>query len=218
MSSRVTKIDLDKFCPKKTKEAVNHPDHYNSGSIETIDAIEDWGFGQGFNLGNAIKYISRANHKNDCVEDLKKANWYLNREIQRLEKLKSNSVEVITAGPSLNTETEIVAVLDANRTDTKKYNQVDTECTLDNVDDDCTDIRVPNNALGKGYQFPKLTPEMLDELNDWYKRHNNGKCSCSYKGAIGGSVTFSVTPTSIGDFVTAMCPLCSEEFNVGEEL
>ena len=67
-------------------EAVNHPSHYNSGDIETIDAIEDWGFGQGFNLGNAIKYISRANHKNDCLEDLEKARWYLDREIARLKK------------------------------------------------------------------------------------------------------------------------------------
>lgn len=67
-------------------EAVNHPSHYNSGEIETIEAIEDWGFGQGFNLGNAIKYISRANHKNDCLEDLEKARWYLDREINRLKK------------------------------------------------------------------------------------------------------------------------------------
>lgn len=65
-------------------DAVNHPSHYTYGTIETIDYIEDKGFT--YNLGNAIKYISRAGHKLDAIEDLKKAVWYVNREIQRLEK------------------------------------------------------------------------------------------------------------------------------------
>lgn len=59
---------------------VEHPNHYNSGKIETIDAIEDWRLG--FHLGNVIKYVSRAEHKNG-TEDLKKAKWYLEREISR---------------------------------------------------------------------------------------------------------------------------------------
>ena len=65
-------------------DAVNHPSHYNTGSIEVIDAIEDWGLG--FALGNAVKYIARAAHKGKMIEDLKKARWYLDREIQRLER------------------------------------------------------------------------------------------------------------------------------------
>ena len=65
-------------------DAVNHPSHYNTGSIEVIDAIEDWGLG--FALGNAAKYIARAAHKGKMIEDLKKARWYLDREIQRLER------------------------------------------------------------------------------------------------------------------------------------
>lgn len=65
-------------------DAVNHPSHYNQGSIEVIDYIEDHGFD--FNLGNAIKYISRAGHKGSAVEDQKKAIWYINREISWLEK------------------------------------------------------------------------------------------------------------------------------------
>lgn len=69
-------------------ETINHPNHYNVGSIEVIDAIEDWGFGEGFNRGNAIKYIARAGLKDPSkeIEDLKKAEWYLAREIARLEK------------------------------------------------------------------------------------------------------------------------------------
>jgi hypothetical protein len=66
-------------------DPVSHPAHYTSGGIETIDAIEAWGLG--FHLGNAVKYISRAGKKDPAktVEDLKKARWYLDREIGRLE-------------------------------------------------------------------------------------------------------------------------------------
>ena len=63
---------------------VNHPSHYNMGAIEVIDAIEDWGLS--FNLGNAVKYIARAEHKGTPLKDLKKALWYVNREIALLEK------------------------------------------------------------------------------------------------------------------------------------
>lgn len=65
--------------------AVNHPSHYTQGKIEVIEYIEDKGFG--FNQGNAIKYISRAGHKNDAIEDLKKAIWYIEREIMNLQKV-----------------------------------------------------------------------------------------------------------------------------------
>jgi hypothetical protein len=65
---------------------VNHPSHYNSGKIEVIDYIEDQNLG--FNLGNTVKYISRAGKKDTSktIEDLKKAQWYLAREISNLEK------------------------------------------------------------------------------------------------------------------------------------
>lgn len=61
------------------KETVNHPSHYNQGKIEVIDAIEDWKLG--FNDGNAIKYIARAKFKGKFEEDIKKAIWYLEREL-----------------------------------------------------------------------------------------------------------------------------------------
>ena len=53
------------------KEAVNHPDHYNVGKIEVIDAIEDWGLN--FCEGNVVKYVARHRHKNEPLEDLEKA-------------------------------------------------------------------------------------------------------------------------------------------------
>jgi hypothetical protein len=62
-------------------DVVNHPPHYKRGGLECIDVIE--GFGLGFRLGNAVKYILRAGHKGDRLEDLRKARWYLDREIER---------------------------------------------------------------------------------------------------------------------------------------
>ena len=60
---------------------VDHPSHYRRDTgIEAIDAIEAWGLG--FNLGNVVKYIARAGHKGDALEDLEKARWYLSREIE----------------------------------------------------------------------------------------------------------------------------------------
>lgn len=71
-------------------ESVNHPAHYNAGKYEVIDIIEGNNWGEGFNRGNAVKYILRAGIKNPDkeIEDLEKARWYIDREIQRLQKLK----------------------------------------------------------------------------------------------------------------------------------
>ena len=65
---------------------VNHPSHYTDGKIEVIDFIEDKKLN--FHRGNAVKYIARAGKKNIAneVEDLEKAVWYINREIERLKK------------------------------------------------------------------------------------------------------------------------------------
>ena len=65
-------------------DAVNHPSHYTDGKIEVISFIEDKNLN--FHRGNAVKYIARAGKKDPGkeVEDLRKAVWYLNREIKRL--------------------------------------------------------------------------------------------------------------------------------------
>ena len=62
-------------------DAVNHPAHYTAhpSGIECIQITEHFGF----NLGNAIKYIWRADEKHDAIEDLRKARWYVDREIER---------------------------------------------------------------------------------------------------------------------------------------
>ncbi len=58
-----------------------NPSYYTQSDVEPIVAIEAWGLG--FCLGNAVKYIARAGKKGDRLEDLRKAAWYLAREIAR---------------------------------------------------------------------------------------------------------------------------------------
>ena len=73
-------------------DMINHPQHYTLGKIEVIDFIEDKGLN--FNLGNVVKYVARAGHKKSsgksmdakALEDLKKARWYIEREIAIREK------------------------------------------------------------------------------------------------------------------------------------
>lgn len=60
-------------------DLVNSPPHYTTGGIETIDFIEAKKLN--YNLGNVVKYITRADHKGNRAEDLRKAKWYLEREI-----------------------------------------------------------------------------------------------------------------------------------------
>ena len=64
------------------EEQVNHPSHYQQG-IEPIEVIESWDLN--FNLGNVIKYTLRAPYKENMIQDLEKAKWYLEREIKRLK-------------------------------------------------------------------------------------------------------------------------------------
>lgn len=69
------------------EDVVNHPKHYTShpSGVECIQVAEHFGF----NLGNVIKYIWRAEDKGAPIQDLKKARWYLDREIQKREKKES---------------------------------------------------------------------------------------------------------------------------------
>jgi hypothetical protein len=73
---------------KDEGEQINHPAHYGGDTVyEAIKVIENWGLN--FNLGNCVKYISRAGRKvptkDGLIEDLEKARWYLDREIKNLK-------------------------------------------------------------------------------------------------------------------------------------
>ena len=70
---------------RESTNLINHPGHYNVGEIECIDAVESWDLS--FNLGNAVKYICRCNYKGNKELDLKKAIWYISREMKRKEEV-----------------------------------------------------------------------------------------------------------------------------------
>ena len=72
-------------------DPVNHPPHYKAGTLEVIDVIEAFGLDRSFCLGNVAKYLLRHGRKGDALEDLKKARWYLDREIARLSNGKAAS-------------------------------------------------------------------------------------------------------------------------------
>ena len=91
--SEIAALGKDQFLHMTDQEAqtalnkldlVNHPPHYKAGGIETIDFIEAKDLN--FRLGNVIKYVARAEKKGDPLEDLKKAKWYLEREIAVRER------------------------------------------------------------------------------------------------------------------------------------
>lgn len=71
----------------KMASLVIHPPHYNKGRFEVIDVIEDWRLD--FHLGNVVKYVARAPHKGSFLQDLEKAQWYLERRIVLVKKKKN---------------------------------------------------------------------------------------------------------------------------------
>ena len=70
---------------RNVDDLINKPSHYTNGGIEVIDYIEAKGFDTNWNLANVIKYVSRSGYKANKIEDLKKAQFYLAREIKKLE-------------------------------------------------------------------------------------------------------------------------------------
>ena len=73
----------------ETPDNVNHPGHYTIGAIETIEFIDQvcahYPGDEAFSVGSALKYIARAPHKNNRLEDLRKAAWYINHAITLIE-------------------------------------------------------------------------------------------------------------------------------------
>jgi hypothetical protein len=68
--------------PKSNSNPVNHPSHYTFGKFEVIEVLEDW-FPTNPLLWQVGKYLARAEHKGNSIQDLEKARWYLDREIEK---------------------------------------------------------------------------------------------------------------------------------------
>ena len=91
MKEAVEEILLADHAKKNGDDPVNHPKHYCFGTIETIDYIESVLGEEGcydYCIGNVIKYVSRAKHKGQRVEDLEKAMWYLNYSTKLSKKIE----------------------------------------------------------------------------------------------------------------------------------
>jgi hypothetical protein len=78
--------ELEKKMEQKMskEDPVNKPSHYNQGKFEVIEIIEDQKLD--YHLGNVLKYVLRSRYKGKELEDLKKARWYLDRKIEKIEK------------------------------------------------------------------------------------------------------------------------------------
>jgi hypothetical protein len=85
----MTVADIARETLREINDLVNHPPHYTAhpSGVECIQVTEH----MNFCLGNAVKYIWRADLKNDAIEDLKKAVWYVNREIERRKNLQTST-------------------------------------------------------------------------------------------------------------------------------
>lgn len=83
-------MSIDLLAPKPLFNKINYydpvdkPFHYNQCKIEPIDVIEDWNLN--YHLGTTVKYISRYQWKGNPLQDLKKARWFLTRQIEKMEK------------------------------------------------------------------------------------------------------------------------------------
>lgn len=111
-------------------DKINHPSHYAAGrKYEPIDVIEDWELG--FNLGNAVKYLSRAGRKQNALEDLKKAAWYIDREISRTVPIRTTYEDVVEALAAEARDWEFPHGLD----DVIYYNSAEVGATKPDADD-----------------------------------------------------------------------------------
>ena len=79
---QAAKVAQEALAVEIPADPVNHPPHYKVGGVDTIDFIEAKELN--YRLGNVVKYITRSDHKGNRKEDLQKALWYLQREIEKV--------------------------------------------------------------------------------------------------------------------------------------
>lgn len=149
------------------KDMVNHPDHYQSGNIECIDAIADAiselkGI-EAFDTGNCIKYLWRWRKKNG-VEDLKKTRWYLCDLIHRLDENDEIAKTVLRKIPS--------PLTDAYRTETDENGNLVFVFTDNN-----------GNVVKIPYSVPPYVPYVPETGRKWWDYHVDITCCDSNKNS-----------------------------------
>lgn len=81
-------------------DPVNSPSHYQGNGMEVVDVIEAFGLDKSFCLGNVVKYVLRAGKKDATLQDLKKARWYLDRQIAGMEAVANQVNNRVTPNES----------------------------------------------------------------------------------------------------------------------
>ena len=94
-------------------DEVNNPSHYNQNGIEVIDVIETYAK-HDFRLANVLKYVCRAGYKGHPLQDLQKAQWYLNRVVSEMEELDAaiEELEAMALGPAIASALEAMDEVD----------------------------------------------------------------------------------------------------------
>lgn len=129
-----------------THDSIHRPAHYAEGRVyEPIAVIEDWDLN--YRLGNTVKYISRAGRKQNALEDLKKARWYLDREIDQLELAGESPVsyeDVLTYYGQTQDESEAWPECDGSgfdaTLDTVPFDPTTERISYDTTDHDWSDF------------------------------------------------------------------------------
>lgn len=116
---------------KVSNDPVNHPKHYTEhpSGVECIQVTEH----MGFNLGNATKYIWRCDLKKDAIEDLKKARWYIDREIAKRELEAQSKTLKVSGAIDANTLTTNNYVINHARLDETVIGKIAAEALKNKV-------------------------------------------------------------------------------------
>jgi len=146
-------------------DPVNHPKHYNIGSKEVLQVIEEWGADRDHMVGNAIKYIARAYWKGSFVDDLKKSVFYLNRRISNEPKGFWNRVKnwISPKYPVFNVDpAEVEFVIDDWQLRGDFYLAMALKCIAEN------DLLFAVHYLENRIEAIDTLPEILFEHPDFY--------------------------------------------------
>lgn len=176
---------------ENNKDMVNHPDHYQTGNIECIDAIADAiselkGI-EAFDTGNCIKYLWRWRKKNG-VEDLKKTRWYLCDLIHRLDENDEIAKTVLSKNP--------LPPKDNNNEPPYRF-ETDNEGNSIIIfkDKDGNEIKIPYTPYLTPY-IPPTVPPIPDTGKDWWNERVIITCDASSKNR-DSSVTTTATNSEV---------------------
>lgn len=191
----MSKEEFQAFCKPKN-DPVNHPSHYTDGKIEVIDFIEDKKLN--FHLANAVKYISRAGKKDPSkeIEDLKKAQWYLTRYIQKKE-----AEEKLKAGGDIDGDEYVKEEKDMT-VYICSYHMVDKDKDIDDKYIEkvfYTEEKAKNYILKRMQDFCKFHIENCvtdEDRANWEDRLNNLKVEKMKN--FGGKITLNVDGIEYG--------------------